>query len=75
MYSGDNMKNFRDQMVATSMKYMEAQAEKHKMNAEIILSNQVSVGEHSDQMETLEKELGLMAEYHDKLEMLLKYFK
>lgn len=54
---------------------MEAQMNKHKMNAEIILSNHVSVGEHSDQMETLEKELGLMAEYHDKLEILLKYFK
>jgi hypothetical protein len=69
------MKNFRDKMVAASIKYMEAQAEKHQMNAEIILCNQVSVGEHSDQMETLEKELGHMAEYHDKLEMLLKYFK
>ena len=69
------MKNLRDQMVKASMKYMEAQAEKHRMNAEIILSNHVSVGEHSDQMETLEKELGMMSEYHDKLEMLIKYFK
>ena len=72
---GDNMKNFRDQMVKTSMDYMQAQAAKHQMNAEIILSNQVSVGEHSDQMETLEKELGLMADYVEKFEMLEKYFK
>jgi hypothetical protein len=57
------------------MDYMQAQAAKHQMNAEIILSNQVSVGEHSDQMETLEKELGMMAEYVDKFEMLEKYFK
>ena len=69
------MKNFRDQMVKTSMDYMQAQSAKHQMNAEIILSNQVSVGEHSDQMETLEKELGMMAEYVDKFEMLEKYFK
>ena len=69
------MKNFRDQMVKTSMDYMQAQAAKHQMNAEIILSNQVSVGEHSDQMETLQKELGMMAEYVDKFEMLEKYFK
>jgi len=54
---------------------MQAQAGKHQMNADIILSNQVSVGEHSDQMETLEKELGLMAEYVEKYEMLEKYFK
>jgi len=69
------MKNLRDQMVKTSMKYMQAQAAKHQMNAQIILSNHVSVGEHSDQMETLEKELGMMAEYVDKYEMLEKYFK
>jgi|TARA_R110000744_G_scaffold140684_1_gene251966 hypothetical protein len=69
------MKNLRDKMIEVSMKYMEAQAEKHKLNADIILSNHVSVGEHSDQMETLEKELQHMAEYHDKLEMLIKYFK
>ena len=68
------MKNFRDQMVKTSMEYMQAQAAKHKMNADIILSNQVSVGEHSDQMETLEKELGLMSDYIDKYEDLLNYF-
>jgi len=69
------MKNFRDQMVKTSMDFMQAQAAKHQMNAEIILSNHVSVGEHSDQMETLEKELGLMADYVEKFEMLEKYFK
>lgn len=69
------MRNFREQMVKTSMAYMQAQAAKHQMNADIILSNQVSVGEHSDQMETLEKELGMMSEYVDKYNMLEKYFK
>ncbi|HAW04257.1 MAG TPA: hypothetical protein DCW83_06185 [Saprospirales bacterium] len=69
------MKNFRDQMIKTSMAYMQAQAAKHQMNADIILNNQVSVGEHSDQMETLEKELGMMSEYVDKYNMLEKYFK
>ena len=68
------MRNFRQDMIKTSMAYMQAQAAKHQMNADIILSNQVSVGEHSDQMETLEKELGMMAEYVDKYNMLEKYF-
>ena len=45
------------------------------MNIELILSNPVSVAEHSDIMETLEGELGKMAEYHDKIEMMQKYFK
>jgi len=69
------MKHLRDRMVKTSMEYMQAQASKHQMNAEIILSNPVSSGEHSAQMETLENELGLMAEYVEKYKILQKYFK
>ena len=34
----------------------------------------MGVGEHSDILETMEKELGKMAEYHDQLEVLDKYF-
>ena len=45
------------------------------MNIELILGNPVSVAEHPDIMETLEGELGKMAEYHDKIEMMQKYFK
>ena len=32
-------------------------------------------GEHSDIMETIEKEIGKIAEYHDQLEVLENYFK
>ena len=69
------MKNLRDQLVKTSIVYLQGQAEKHRMNIELILSNPVSVAEHSDIMETLEGELGKMAKYHDKIEMMQKYFK
>ena len=41
----------------------------------IYLSNPVGVGEHSDIMETIEKEIGKIAEYHDQLEVLNNYFK
>ena len=34
----------------------------------------VGVAEHSDHLETIEKELGIIAEYEDKLEVLKKYF-
>ena len=34
----------------------------------------MGVAEHPDIMETIEKELGIIAEYDDKLEMLDKYF-
>jgi hypothetical protein len=69
------MKSLRDRMIKTSTQYLQGQAEKHRMNIELILSNPVAVAEHSDMMESLEKELGLMADYVDKLEMLDKYFK
>jgi hypothetical protein len=39
-----------------------------------LLENPVGVAEHPDIMETIEKELGMIAEYHDKLEMLETYF-
>ena len=52
-----------------------AHIEKHRMNVEVYLNNPVGVGEHADIMDTIEKELNLMAEYHDQLEILNTYFK
>jgi hypothetical protein len=54
---------------------MQAQAGKHKMNVDVLLDNNVGLAEHPDIMETIENELEKMAEYHDKYEMLEKYFK
>jgi hypothetical protein len=34
----------------------------------------VGIGEHSDIIETIQKELDKMAQAHDRLEMLNKYF-
>jgi hypothetical protein len=48
--------------------------EKHKANVEIYLSNSVGIGEHGDIIETIEKELNIIAQYHDQLEVLDKYF-
>ena len=35
----------------------------------------VGVAEHSDHIETIDKELGKIAEFEDRLEVLRKYFK
>lgn len=64
----------REQMLNAVRKHAEAHIEKHKMNVEVYLNNSVGVGEHSDIMDTIEKELNLIAEYHDQLEVLEKYF-
>lgn len=65
----------RKQMLKAVRKHAEAHIEKHKMNVEIYLTNPVGIGEHSDIMDAIEKELTLMAEYEDHIDILDKYFK
>tara|TARA_B100000161_G_scaffold35534_1_gene21199 strand:+ start:169 stop:372 length:204 start_codon:yes stop_codon:yes gene_type:complete len=65
----------RVKMIEALKEHAEANIKKHKMNVEIYLEKAVGVGEHSDIMETIEKEIGKIAEYHDQLEVLNNYFK
>lgn len=48
---------------------------KHAANVEIYMEKSVGVGEHPDVLEAIEKELKVIAEYHDQLEVLEKYIK
>ncbi len=41
---------------------------------EIYMTNPVGIGEHPDIIEAVEKELDLIAQYDDQLEMMNKYF-
>ena len=65
----------REEMINALKNHAVAHIEKHRMNVEVYLNNPVGVGEHSDIIDTIEKELNLMAEYHDQLEVLNTYFK
>tara|TARA_B100000900_G_scaffold367470_1_gene343994 strand:- start:13164 stop:13409 length:246 start_codon:yes stop_codon:yes gene_type:complete len=47
---------------------------KHLANIQVYMNNTTGIGEHSDIVETIELELEQVANYHDKLEMLVKYF-
>jgi len=40
----------------------------------VLLENPAGIGEHQDIQEAIEIELGHVADYHDKLEMLTKFF-
>ena len=64
----------RDELIKASKMHFEAHLEKHRINVENILHNSVGVAEHSDIMDTVEKELEIIAEYDDKLSVLNKYF-
>ena len=69
------MINYRKDLIKVSELYFNAQIEKHKVNVENLLENPVGVAEHSDIVETIEKELEVIAGYEDKLNVLQKYFK
>jgi len=66
---------FRNKLIKASKKSFEAEIEKHITNVEVMLNNTVGVGEHSDIMETIEKEIDIIASYEDKLAIVNKYFK
>ena len=66
--------NMRDEFIKASRIHFKAHIEKHRMNIENLLNNSVGVAEHPDLMDTIEKELGIIAEYDDKLAVVDKYF-
>ena len=70
---GDIMLN--DKLVNTLKDYFIAQLQKHRMNATIMLNTPQAIPEHTDWMQSIEKEIEKMAEYDEKLHMVAKYLK
>ena len=68
------MSHLRRQMLVAVRDHAQAHIDKHRMNVEIYLTNPVGVGEHSEVMDEIEKQLEEMAKYEDHLEILDKYF-
>ena len=66
--------NMRDEFIKASRIHFKAHIEKHRINVENLLNNSVGVAEHPDLMDSIEKELGIIAEYDDKLAVVDKYF-
>jgi len=64
----------RDMLIEAQTSHLVGHINKHKANVEILLTNPVGVGEHQDIQTAIEQELEEIANYHDKLEMLVKYF-
>jgi len=69
------MSNLREALIRAVEKHAEGHIEKHRLNVENMLQNSVGVGEHPDIIESVEKELKVIAEYDDQLNTLKKYFK
>ena len=64
----------RETLLKSLESYLKGNIQKHKANIEVYLNNTTGIGEHSDIIETIEKELDMLASYEDKLEVLNKHF-
>ena len=64
----------RDNAIKAIKEHARGHIAKHAMNVEVYLKNAAGVGEHPDILDAIEKELKVIAEYHDQLEVLDKYF-
>ena len=65
----------KQQLVETLESYFTSNIAKHKMNVEIMMSNPMAIHDHTDWMTAVEAEIAQIAEYEDKLEALVKYFR
>tara|TARA_B100000900_G_scaffold297537_1_gene256064 strand:+ start:4678 stop:4929 length:252 start_codon:yes stop_codon:yes gene_type:complete len=63
----------RDMLIATLKSYYVGHINKHLSNIEVYLRQPVGIGEHSDIIETIDKELEKVSMYDDKLMMTMKY--
>jgi len=68
----------RDFLIKAQQSYLLGYINRHVANIEILLNNPVGISgvddKHQDIQEAIEVELGKIADYHDKLEMLQKFF-
>ncbi len=66
--------SLRQVLINASRSHFAGHINKHLANIEVLLENPVGIGEHQDILEAIEMELAQIADYHDKLEMLSKFF-
>ena len=64
----------RKMLINTARAYYIGMINRRVANVEVLLSRPAGIGEHGDIQEEIEKHLGIIADYHDKIEILEKYF-
>jgi len=65
----------RKKIIEASKQHFQAHIDKHIINVEVMLTNPTAIHDHSDIMEAIEKEVAIIADYMDKLEVMEKLFK
>ena len=66
--------HMREQILRALIAHAQGDIAKHKANVEIYLENSAGVGEHTDILESIEKELDTIAKYQDQIDVIKKYF-
>ena len=64
----------RDIMLNALKSYYVGNINRHIANVEVYLRTTVGIGEHSDIQETIDKEIEKIAQFDDRLGMVMKYF-
>ena len=64
----------RDLMLNALKSYYVGNINRHIANVEVYLRMTVGIGEHSDIQETIDKEIEKIAQFDDRLAMVMKYF-
>ena len=64
----------RDKLIDSIRSFLQGHIDKHKANIDNLLDNNIALAEHPDIIETIEKELDILASYEDKMGVLTKYF-
>ena len=63
----------REMLLGALKSYYVGHINKHIANVEIYLNKSTGIGEHSDIIEAMDKEISEIGKYDDRLSMILKY--
>ena len=64
----------KDQLIKAARMHAQGELERAKTNIMVYMDKSVGIGEHSDIVEAIQKELDTMAVANDRIEMLDKFF-
>ena len=62
-----------EQIKKALLAHAKGHIDKHVMNIHVLMKNPVGIGEHGDILEEIEKELKIVADYHDQIELINLY--
>ena len=64
----------KEQLIKACRMHAEGELERAKTNVMVYLTQSVGIGEHSDIVEAIQKELDTMAAAEDRIDMINKHF-